>query len=67
MARAWDDVEELRCRVDEVENLRDEEEYQSLAEMTHDAHDGKYHAGKVAVCVSHENLCGEPIMFEKRK
>ena len=65
MARTWDDVEELRCRVDEVEDLWDEEKYQSLAEMTHDAYHGKDHSSKVAVCVSHEDLGGEPVVLEE--
>jgi hypothetical protein len=65
VTRARDDVEKLRCRVNEVENLRNEEEYQSLAEVTHDADHGKDHSSKIAVRVSHEDLGGEPVMLEE--
>lgn len=65
MARAWDNVEELRRRVDEVDDLRDEKKNQSLAEVTHNAYNGKHHSCKVAVCIAHEDLGGKPVVLEK--
>lgn len=65
MARTRDDVEELRSRVDEVEDLWDEKKYQGFAEVTHDAYHGKDHSSKVAVCVSNEDLGGEPVVLEE--
>lgn len=67
MSRTWDNVEKLRCGVDEVEDLRDEEKHQSLAEVTHDAYHSEDHAGKVTVCVSYKHLGREPVVLEKCK
>ena len=67
MARTGYNVEELRGRVDEVENLRDEQKDQRLAEVAHDADHSEDHASKVAVCITNKDLCREPVMLEKRK
>lgn len=67
MSRAWDYVEKLRCRVDEVENLGDEEKNQSLAEVTHDTHHSKDHAGEVTVCITYKHLGREPVVLEESK
>jgi len=52
---ARNDAEELRDGVEEVENLRDEEEQESLAEVPEDAYHCKRHACKVAVGVAHKD------------
>ena len=55
MPRARNQVEKLGCRIYEVENLRDEQQEQCLAEVAEDADDGEDHAGKVAVCIADED------------
>lgn len=67
MAGAWDDVEKLRQRVEEVGHLRDEEEKHRLAEVPKDAHHGKGHASKVAEGVSHKHTGGVPAVSQERK
>ena len=57
-------MEELRCRIYEIEDLRDEKEHQSLAEMSHNAYHGEDHASEIAICVSDENFSWIPIMLE---
>jgi hypothetical protein len=57
-----DDAEELRSGIDEVEDLRDEQEEEGLGEVPEDADHGKYHSSKVAVRVSYEDLGGIPVV-----
>jgi hypothetical protein len=52
----------LRRRVNEVEDLRNEEQPKSFAEMSQDAIYRKNHSGEVAVCVTNKDLCREPIV-----
>lgn len=65
MARARQQAEELRCRVDEVENLRNEQEKQGFAEMTQYPHNCKNHASKVAIRISHKHLSRVPVVRQK--
>lgn len=44
VARAGDEAEDLGARVEEVEELRDEEQAERLGEVAEDADDGEYHA-----------------------
>lgn len=60
MPWAWDDTEELRAREEEVEDLRDEEEEDRLAEMPEYAHDRESHSAEVAERVSNECTGGIP-------
>ena len=46
----------LGCAVEEVEDLRNEEEEQGLREVSDDRHHGKRHAGEVTERVSREHL-----------
>lgn len=56
VARARDQVEELGRRVDEVEDLRQQEQHEGLAEVALDADDHEDHAREVAVRVADENV-----------
>ena len=58
---AWDQSEELRCRVDKVEDLGDEEEEHGLAEVAEDGDHRKCHASKVAVRVTNKHSGGVPV------
>ena len=60
MSWTRDDPEELGDGVEEVEDLRDEEEQQGLAEVPEDANHSKRHARKVAVRVPHKHRRGIP-------
>ena len=62
VARTGDQAEELRGGVDEVEDLRDEEEEERFGEVAEDADDGEDHAGEVAVGVSDEDARGVPVV-----
>ncbi len=55
MTRAWDKVEELRARIEEVKNLRDEEEKHGFAEVTEYSHYRKGHSCEIAVGVSYKH------------
>lgn len=48
-------VKELRQRVDKVDDLWDEKEQHSLAEMAQDAYHGKRHPGKITKCISNKH------------
>lgn len=67
MPGARNDVKELRNRVDEVEDLRHEEQQQGLAEVTENSNDCKHHASEVAVSVPNENLRWIPVVIPQRK
>ena len=67
MARTRNNMEELGSRVDKVEDLRDEQKQQGLAEMAENCNDHKDHAGKVAVCVADEYTRRIPIVREECK
>jgi len=53
-------VEELRNGEDEVEDLWNEEEKHSLAEVAKDGDDSERHSSKVAICVTNKNCCRIP-------
>lgn len=55
MARAGDDMEELRQGVEEVQHLWDKEEQHGFAEMPKDAHHSEGHASKIAEGVAHKH------------
>lgn len=61
MPWAKDNSEQLWQRVDEVDELWNEEEQQSLREMTQNSDTGKSHASEVRVRVSHEHLGRIPV------
>mmetsp|Transcript_6929 Transcript_6929/g.16698 ORF Transcript_6929/g.16698 Transcript_6929/m.16698 type:complete len:405 (-) Transcript_6929:244-1458(-) len=65
--RAWHKLEELRRRVQEVEDLRREEEEERLAEVAQDASDAEGHASKVSERVANKHLRGVPVEGEQRK
>lgn len=65
VARAGDQVEELRDAVEEVEGLGDEEEEERLGEVAEDAADGEDHAREVAVGVADEDAGGVPVVEEE--
>lgn len=60
MSGTRNEAEELRDGIQEVEDLRDEEEEDGLAEVAEDAYDGKGHAGEVAEGVPHKYTRWEP-------
>ena len=62
VARTGDQAEELRGRVEEVEDLGDEEEEQGFGEVAQDADDGEDHAGEVAVRVPDEDARRVPVV-----
>lgn len=66
VARAGNEAEDLRAGVEEVEELRDEEQAERLGEVAEDADDGEDHAGEVAVGVADEDLCRVPVVVEQR-
>ena len=57
-------MEELRDRVQEVEDLWDKEQEHSLAEVSNDGHHGKGHAGKVCEGVTHKGLGRIPVQVK---
>jgi len=67
MARARHDGEDLGSGVDGIEDLREEEQPQGLAEVAEDAVNGEHHAGKVAVRVSNKHLGRVPIVAQERE
>lgn len=66
MPRAGDHPEQLGGGVKEVEDLRNEEQQQSLAEVAQDPNHSKYHASKIAECVAHKHTRGVPEGWGKR-
>jgi len=56
VTRTWHKVEQLRRGVQEIQDLRQEEEQQRLAEVAQDSNHGESHAGKVAVGVPNKHL-----------
>lgn len=67
MARARDDAEQLRRAVEEVDDLRDEQEQQRLGEVAKDGYDGEDHAGEVTVGVADEDAGWVPIVVPERE
>lgn len=65
VARAGDEAEDLWARVEEVEELGDEEEAERLGEVAEDADDGEDHAGEVAVSVADEDFGRVPVVGEQ--
>ena len=62
MSRAGDEVEDLGTRVEEVENLGDEQQAEGFGEVAKYAYDGEDHAGKVAVSVADEYTSWVPVV-----
>jgi hypothetical protein len=56
MSWAVDNMEELRDRQHEVDDLWNEEKQHSLAELSQNAHHCEGHTCEVAICVAHENF-----------
>ena len=61
MSWAGHESEELRGRVEEVEDLGDEEQQHCLAEVAEDGNHCKHHASKVAVGVPNKYSGGVPM------
>ena len=62
VAGTGDEPEELRCAVDEVEDLGQQQQDQGLGEVAEDANSGEYHARKVTVCVTNEDAGRIPVV-----
>ena len=60
MSGAPDEAEQLRTREDEVEDLGDEEEDESFAEMSLYRYGGECHPSKVAECIAWKRFGGIP-------
>jgi hypothetical protein len=58
-------LEQLWDRVDEIDDLRNEQQEQRFGEMAMNADHSKGHSRKVAECIANEHLGGEPIVMEK--
>ena len=65
MPWAVDDTKKLRERKEEVDQLRDEEEHQSLGEVTKDTNDCESHTSTVAESITNEDLWWEFVAFEE--
>ena len=61
MPRTWHQPKELRAREDEVEDLREEEQEERLAEVRLDPDDGERHARDVAEGVAGEGAGWVPV------
>ena len=55
MSRAGDEAKELRCRVEEIDDLRYEEEQHSLAKVAQNGNHCKRHPCEVAEGVSYKH------------
>jgi len=53
---AVDDTKKLRERKEEVDQLRDEEEHESLGKVTKDTNDCESHTSTVAESITNEDL-----------
>lgn len=60
--RARHQLEELRDAVEEVEDLRNQEEHERLGEVAEDANGGEHHPREVAVRVAHEDARRVPVV-----
>ena len=54
MSRARYDMKQLRDRVNEVDDLGNEEEQHCLTEVAQDSHHGKSHAWEIAERIAHK-------------
>ena len=54
-------MEQLWCGIHKIDNLRNEEQEDSFAEMTQNCNDSKCHSCKVAKCVTNENISRIPV------
>ena len=66
VARAENETEELGQRVQKIENLRNEQKEQRLAEVSKNADDGESHSHEVAKGVADKNGGGEPVVVQQR-
>lgn len=68
MSGTWNHSKQLRYRVQEVEDLGDEEEQQCLAEMSQDTYHSECHASKIAEGVTHKHTRWVPSahMWERK-
>ena len=65
MARARHKVEQLRHRVQEIQDLGHEEKKEGFREVPEDGDHGEGHPGEVAEGVPGEHLAGEPVVLEE--
>jgi hypothetical protein len=65
VARAGDEAEDLRARVEEVEDLGDEKKAERLGEMAENTDNGEDHAGEVAVGVADKDLGRVPVVVKQ--
>lgn len=63
MPRAMDQVEQLRTRQEEVEDLGDEKEDERLRKMALNGDCREGHAGEIAECVARKRSCGIPTVM----
>ena len=67
MAWTRHEAKQLRGRVDKVEDLREQQQHERLAEVPENTNDDKDHAGKVAVRVADEHARRVPVVAEQGK
>ena len=67
VARAGDQAEELGHAVEEVEDLRDQQQDQGLGEVAKDGDHDEDHASKVAVRIAHKHACRVFVLHPKRQ
>ena len=60
MPRAGHQSKQLGGGVEEIDDLGDEEEQESFAEVAQDPNHSKRHASKIAECVTNEHTRGIP-------
>ena len=62
MSRTGNEAKELRDGVEEIEDLRHEDEQHRLAEVAEDGDDGERHSGKVAERIANKHARRIPDM-----
>ena len=67
MSGAWNQPEELRCRIDEIDDLGYKQKQERLAEVSQNAHNRKYHACEIAICVTDKDFRWVPIMVPESR
>lgn len=65
MSRTVDNLEQLRHRVQEVEDLGHKEQQEGLGEVAENTNNRKDHAGEVAVGVSNKTFCRAPVVSQR--
>ncbi|KPM10799.1 hypothetical protein QR98_0093620 [Sarcoptes scabiei] len=67
MSRAWEQMEQLRTRIEKIDDLWKKEQQHCFTEMAKYSNNSECHPSEITECIANKNFCREPIVFVKTK